>query len=171
MDAWLNRLRREIEHATSRLSEADWKRAPQGHWNSAQIVEHLGRTYGGTAKLLEQSLCTNQSASPGLRRATLKERVFQFLVVTLGQFPRGQKAPEFITPAHDAGPDALAKALGGLQRMSEALAAAERRWGPAAPVAIHFALGPMNAGQWTKFHYVHGHHHVKQIRGRSQPAQ
>ena len=44
--AWLDRLRREIEETTQGLGVADWSRAPQGRWNTAQILEHLGHSYG-----------------------------------------------------------------------------------------------------------------------------
>jgi DinB family protein len=167
MEAWLNRLRAEIEQATSGLAEPDWRRGAPGRWNIAQIVEHLGKTYSGTAKMLERNLETNRSAEPGVRPATLKERIFQFLVVTMGSFPSGRKAPDFISPQTDPGPNALPKALSALERMREALALAEKRWG-SKPVMAHFALGPMNASQWRKFHYVHGHHHIRQIRERLQ---
>jgi hypothetical protein len=170
MEQWLDRLRREIEEATRGFGEAEWRRAPQGRWNSAQIVEHLGRTYGGTAKMLERSLSAqgNTAGKLELRAATMKERVIQFLVVSMGRFPSGQEAPAFALPeGNDAGPEALHRALGGLERMRTALAAAEQRWGSSRPVGVHVALGPMNAAQWRKFHYVHGHHHVRQILERS----
>lgn len=164
MEGWLDRLRREIEESTRGLGDAEWNRAPEGHWSCAQIVEHLGRTYGGTAKMVEKSLAAK--ARPQLRAATLKERVLQFLVVTLGRFPSGRKAPEFISPQGQAGPEALAMALGGLERMKTALGEAERQWGKA-PVGVHFVLGPLNPEQWRKFHYLHGHLHVQQIRQRA----
>jgi hypothetical protein len=163
MEIWLDRLRREIEEATRALDEAAWRRAPAGQWNSAQIMEHLGRTYGGTAKMVEKSL--NASGRPQLRAVTLRERCFQFLVVSLGRFPDGRQAPAFISPQGEVGPEALTMALSGLERMRVALAAAERQWGKA-PVGVHFVLGPMNPEQWRKFHYLHGHHHVQQIRQR-----
>jgi hypothetical protein len=30
----------------------------------------------------------------------------------------------------------------------------------------HLILGPLTAGQWRKFHWVHGQHHARQIRER-----
>jgi hypothetical protein len=32
------------------------------------------------------------------------------------------------------------------------------------PFASHIILGPLSASQWTRFHLVHGRHHIKQIR-------
>jgi hypothetical protein len=49
--------------------------------------------------------------------------------------------------------------------MDAGIKAAEERWGEG-PVAIHMILGPLNAKQWRKFHYVHGHHHVRQMKKR-----
>jgi hypothetical protein len=165
MDRWLDRLRREIEEATRGLGEAEWGRAPEGRWNSAQIVEHLGRTYGGTAKMLERGL--SAGGRHQLRPVTLKERWLQFLIVRMGRFPTERKAPAFALPEGEAGPQALERALSGLERMSTALDAAEQRWGSSQPVGVHFVLGPMNPQQWRKFHYLHGHHHVLQIRQRA----
>ena len=62
MDAWLDRLRKEIEDCTRGLSDLEWSRAPNGRWNSAEIMEHLGRTYGTTAKMLELSMDTGDFA-------------------------------------------------------------------------------------------------------------
>jgi hypothetical protein len=32
-------------------------------------------------------------------------------------------------------------------------------------------LGPLTAGQWRKFHLIHGRHHAKQIRRLSDLAE
>ena len=187
-EPWLDRLRREIEEATGGMSDAEWSRAPEGRWNSAQIVEHLGRTYGGTAKLVEKNLggvdsgasgASAQSAAPPkpqlprpgtrptTRPVTLKERWLQFLVIGMGRFPSERRAPSFAMPEGMAGREALQKALSGLQRMSIALDAAEQRWGKRQRIGAHVFFGPLTIAQWKKFHYLHGHHHVQQILDRS----
>jgi hypothetical protein len=171
MDAWFSRLRMEIVETTSELRDSDWCRAPQGRWNSAQIMEHMGRSYGTTAKMLE--LAMGVSGPPQVRSARVSELWKRILVVDLGIFPSGAKSPPMVTPRGDSGPVALARALTNLERMDGAIAAAEERWGKQA-IAIHPVLGPLNPGQWRKFHYVHGHHHVLQIRKRAgsrEPAQ
>lgn len=149
---------------TQGLTAEDWRRAPQGCWNAAQILEHLGHSYGATAKMLELSL--QAGVRPEVRAAKFSDRLKRFLVVTLGIFPSGGKAPAFITPHDDAGPEVLGRTLSGLERMKVALAAAEERWGGREAVGSHFVLGPMNPGQWRNFHYLHGHHHVRQMRER-----
>ena len=158
----MKRLRCEIEAATDGLTEQDWLRAPRGAWNSAQILEHLARSYSGTAKMVELHL--GSSRPPQLRSARLGERLRRLLVVTLGRFPSGGQAPAFVQPRGIAGAQALEQALSGLQRMSAALDAAEQRWGRRISVGRHFLLGPMTARQWKKFHYLHGHHHMRQLR-------
>jgi hypothetical protein len=164
MDAWLERLREEIEATTRRLRESDWDVAPEGRWSSAQIMEHLGRSYGTTAKMLELSLGTGRP--PAVRDAKISERLKRFLIVNLGLFPSGAKAPTYVMPKGDSGPVALKHALSNLERMDVAITNAEERWGSNEPVGMHFALGPMSPGQWRKLHYVHGHHHLLQIRKR-----
>jgi hypothetical protein len=163
MDAWLERLRKEIAGVTAGLSDADWRRAPQGRWTSAQIVEHLGRSYGSTAKLLELSLAAGR---PEIRSAKLLETVLRGLIVNIGFFPSGAQAPAMVVPKGNDGPAALARAMENLERMDTALTVAEEKWGNGL-IATHFRLGPMSASDWRKFHYVHGCHHLKQVRKRA----
>jgi hypothetical protein len=164
MDAWLDRLRKEIGETTSGLRDSDWSRAPKGRWNSAQILEHLGRSYGTTAKMLE--LMMGAGGPPPVRSATMSELWKKILVVDLGIFPGGVKSPAMVMPRGDLGPVALERALTNLERMDVAIAAAQARWGSEKPVAMHPVLGPLSPAQWRKFHYVHGHHHVLQMRKR-----
>jgi hypothetical protein len=164
MDAWLNRLRKEIEETTIMLRDSDWSRAPKERWNSAQIMEHLGRSYGTTAKLLELSM---GAGIPQVRPANVAELLKKLLVVKLGVFPPGAKSPAMVTPKGDPGPVALERAFTNLERMDAAIAAAEERWGSGKPIAMHPILGPLNPREWRKFHYIHGHHHLLQIRKRS----
>jgi hypothetical protein len=161
MDALLNRLRDEIEQSTRDLSAPEWTLAPHGRWNTAQILEHLGRTYGTTAKMLELSIAAG--ALPQIRAAKLKEVLLKIFVVDMGILPSGAKSPAMVIPADDAGPDALARTLSSLARMDAAFQAADERWGSGKAIAIHPILGPLNSRQWRKFHYLHGHHHVRQI--------
>jgi hypothetical protein len=164
MDAWLDRLRTEITETTAALNDSDWNRAPRGRWNSAQIMEHLGRTYGTTAKMLELKM--GIGGPPQVRTAKISEFLLKVLIVDLGVFPTGAKAPEMVTPTGAAGPIALERALTNLERMDAALVASEERWGRQEAVAMHFRLGPLTALQWRKFHYFHGHHHMLQMRKR-----
>jgi hypothetical protein len=161
MNPWLDRLREEIEESTRGLSDSEWKLAPKGRWSSAEILEHLGRTYGTTAKMLELSM--NGGNGPQDRTAKVPELLLKILIVDLGIFPSGAKSPALVTPKGDAGPVALKRALSNLDRMDIAITEADKRWGDGNPIAMHPLLGPLSAGQWRKFHYLHGHHHVRQI--------
>jgi hypothetical protein len=164
MDAWLERLRKEIQETSNGLSESDWSRAPQGRWSSAQIMEHLGRTYGTTAKMLELSMGTG--SPPQIRSPKIGEFLAKMLIVKLGVFPSGAKSPAVVIPKGDSGPVALKRTLDNLDRMEAAFSAAECRWGSVQPIAMHLRLGPLNATQWRKFHYLHGHHHLSQMQSR-----
>jgi hypothetical protein len=70
-----------------------------------------------------------------------------------------------IPQSGEPGPVALERALCNLERMDAAIAEAEGRWGKG-PIAMHLIIGPLNADQWRKFHYCHGHHHVRQMLKR-----
>jgi hypothetical protein len=164
MDAWLDRLRTEIKETTTQLRDSDWSRAPTERWSSAQIMEHLGRSYGTTAKMLELSM---GAGIPQVRDAKIPELLKKLLVVKVGVFPSGAKSPAMVTPKGDPGPVALARALANLERLDAAIAAAEEMWGSRKPIAMHPILGPLTPGEWRKFHYIHGRHHLAQIRERA----
>lgn len=167
MDEYLARLRDELNAATSDLSESDWHRAPAGSWNSVQIVEHLGRSYSTTAKMVELAVSAS-GAPPPVRPAQFKEFFGRVLVVGLGYFPSGIKSPQVVMPTGELSAEqTLQRALVGLVRMDAALDTAVDRWGTG-PIAMHLMLGPLSARQWRRFHYLHGHHHVKQILRRSR---
>jgi hypothetical protein len=166
MDAWLDRLRKEIEETTRGLRDSDWNRAPEEQWSSAQILEHMGRSYGATAKKLELSM--GVGGPPQVRAAKIPEFLKKLLVVNLGVLPEGAKSPDAVAPQGDSGPVALERALRGLGRMDVAITSAAERWGSKTPVAMHPILGPLTSGEWRKFHYIHGHHHLLQMRKRSK---
>jgi len=48
--------------------------------------------------------------------------------------------------------------------MDELLTQCENRYGRVTCLMDHPVLGPLTAQQWRKFHWVHGRHHVRQIR-------
>jgi hypothetical protein len=169
MDAWLDRLRIEITEATANLQDSDWRRAPAGRWNSAEIVEHLARSYSTTAKMLE--LILEAGGPPQVRPASVTEFLLKLLIVQVGIFPSGAKSPSMVCPKGDPGPVALKQALSNLNRMDAAIAAAAQHWGSDVPIAMHPRLGPLNPAQWRKFHYIHGHHHILQIRKRLETGE
>jgi len=160
MELWIANARQEIDMAVEGMRPEDFLRSPEGKWNTAQILEHLGRTFGSTAKMLELQLASG--AAPALPWRSLKNRVSVFVVVTLRHLPSGYSAPEATRPTGLDGPTALEKLREALARMDKALADTEARWGSGL-IATHPILGPLTAAQWRKFHFVHARHHVKQI--------
>ncbi len=163
MDFSLERLRQELEEAIAGTIPGALAQAPAGKWSAAQILEHLFLTYKnsnrGMAKSLEQS-------APLATRATWKHRVATLLVVRLGYLPRGRKAPERATPQGMPAEEVLRAIVPELQKMGSELNECERRFGARTKIMDHPFLGPLTAEEWRRFHWVHGRHHVRQIRER-----
>ncbi len=163
MDSFLERLRQELEDAIRGADPSAWVQAPAGKWNAAQILEHLFLTYKNTNRGLAK--CAEQSA-PLATRATVKQRVATLLVVNLGYLPEGRKAPERVVP-RGMPLEEVQRAIGSeLQRMGAGLDDCERRFGARTKIMGHPFLGPLTAGEWRRFHWVHGRHHARQIRER-----
>ena len=163
MDFSLERLRQELEDAIGGTSPSALAQAPAGKWNAVQILEHLFLTYKNTnrgmAKCLEQGV-------PLATRATLRQRVATLLVVKLGYLPGGRQAPERSTPRGMPPEEVLRAIVPELQKMGLDLNECERRFGSRIKIMDHPFLGPLTAGEWRKFHCVHGRHHARQIRER-----
>jgi len=163
MDCSLERLQQELEDAIGGASPGALAQAPAGKWNAAQILEHLFLTYKSTNRGMAK--CLEQSA-PLATRATFKHRVATLLVVKLGYFPGGRKAPERATPRGMSPEEVLHALAPELQKMGSDLDECERRFGARTKIMDHPFLGPLTAGEWRKFHWVHGRHHARQIRER-----
>ncbi len=166
MDSYLERLQQELEATIGPLSSEIMKQAPAGKWSAAQIAEHLFLTYKGTAAGLAKCLEKGPLAKP----STLKDRIATTLVVRLGYMPGGRKSPERAMP-RGASPDDVRRDLFvELQKVSAALDDCERRYGPRTKLMDHPFIGPLTADEWRKFHFVHGRHHLRQIRERNKEA-
>ena len=163
MDSYLERLRSEIDRATGESSASAMTQAPAGKWTPAQILEHLFLTYKGTnsglAKCIEQG--STLASHP-----TLKDRFATLLVVNFRYIPGGRKAPERATPRGMQIEELQPAITAELQKMSSSLDDCERRFGARTKIMDHPFLGPLTASQWRKFHWVHGRHHLRQIRDR-----
>ena len=163
MDSYLERLRQELEDAIGGTSSSALAQAPAGKWNAAQILEHLFLTYSGTNRGLVK--CLEQGA-PLATRATLQQRLATLIVVHLGYLPGGRKAPERAIP-RGMSPDEVRRAIAPeLQKMGSGLDDCERRFGARTKILDHPILGPLTAGEWRRFHWVHGRHHARQMRER-----
>jgi hypothetical protein len=163
MDSYLERLRQELEDAIAGAKPSDLARGPVGQWNAAEILEHLFLTYKNTNRGLAKCLA---QGTPLVTRARLKQRMAALLVVNLGYVPAGRKAPERATPRGMPLEEVQQAIAPELQRMGLGLDDCERRFGAGTKIMDHPFLGPLTAGEWRKFHWVHGRHHARQIRER-----
>lgn len=161
MDSDLQRLQEALTSATHGMSVAKLTWRPGDQWSTAEILEHLYLSYRGTVKGMERCL---QEGKPLARTPTLRERFMTTVVVGLGYMPTGRKAPQVAvprgTPAEQVSKDMAAQ----IAAMDDAIRRCEARFGGRTPVLDHPILGPLNTRQWRKLHWVHGQHHLKQIR-------
>ena len=160
MDFYLQKLHDEIAAATRGLDGAALARHPEGKWCAGEVLEHLYLTYRGTAKGLERCL---QEGKPLARAATLQDRLRAAVVVGFGYMPTGRKAPERSVPRGMHGEQVRDEISAAIAAMDEGFAQCESRFGKCIRLMDHPVLGPLTAEQWKKFHWVHGHHHVKQL--------
>jgi hypothetical protein len=163
VDPHLQRARRAIEAATRGLSTEAWQRAAAGQWNSAQILEHLGKAYGSTAYILDK--CVSDGAPKG-RRPSWRQWLFTTLIIDVGYFPTGVQAPAITRPEGLSGAEALTYALQSLEALDTAAARCDARFGRRARVANHPILGGFTVHQWRRFHWSHTRHHMRQIAQR-----
>jgi hypothetical protein len=168
MNFYLDRTRRAIERVIDGITNEELVRHPVGKWCIAEILEHLSLTYAGTANAMQRFLQADQR--PASRRASVRELVARTLVVNLGYMPQGRKSPEMVQPK-GAPPDSVIATLWeNFARMDQAIVQCVRRHGAKVKLANHPVLGALNATEWSKFHWVHARHHLKQIeRLRAQP--
>ena len=142
--------------------EAKVRRDP-AKWSVVEIVEHLTRAYSGTAKGFER--CLEKGAALA-SRATLKQSVQQFALITLGFFPEGRQAPRHIIPTGELDLGAVLDAVRrDLLRLDEAAAKTKQALG-AGKMLDHPIIGALTVDQWLRFHVIHTRHHAKQIAGR-----
>ena len=161
MDAYLQRLQKAITSATLGMTVEDLGRHPEGKWSTAEVLEHLYLTYTGTTKAFERVL---EAGKPLARTPLLMDRMRTFVVTGLGHLPEGRNAPER-TQLRGMTADEVTREIGPrISAMDEVIAQCESRFGKRTRVLDHPILGPLTARQWRKFHWVHGQHHLKQIR-------
>jgi hypothetical protein len=163
MNSYLERLRQELEQATVGADAVRLAEAPAGKWSAAQILEHLLHTYKGTNAGLNR--CLEQGA-PSASRTTMKDRFATLLVVGFGYLPEGRKAPDRTMPRGMLPEEIQPAVTSELKRMSAQMDACELKFGSRTKLLDHPFIGPLNADQWRKFHWVHGRHHIRQMQKR-----
>jgi hypothetical protein len=161
MDTYLQRLRDAITSATVGVNAEDLARHPDGKWSTVQVLEHLYLSYSGTVKGFQRCL---EAGKPLARAPMLKDRLRAFVVTELGHLPSGRQAPERTRPRGMAADEVTRGIAPQILAMDEVIAQCEARFGKGTRLLDHLVLGPLSARQWRKFHWVHGRHHLKQIR-------
>jgi len=131
-------------------------------WSIQQVAQHLCLSYTYTEVAINARLV---KGTPTRAKPTLLQRAGQCTLITLGYFPRGRQAPEMVTPVSDgtfSGEDLARSATENLARIDKLLDEAGALFGNGRCIN-HKILGPLSVGQWSRFHLIHGRHHVKQI--------
>ena len=160
MHSTSQQIREALASSTQGLSETEMRQHPEGKWDAAAIVEHLALTYGSTARVMHKCL---REGRPLATSSSLRHRAARFLLLRLHYIPPGRKAPKQVVPSGIAGNEALELISANLEKMDDALAQCEQRFGSKVNIADHPVLGPIPISGWRKFHLLHTRHHMKQI--------
>lgn len=160
MHPMTKQIRDAIENSTDGLSEDQMRRHPEGKWDTAAILEHLALTFGSTARVMQKCL---REGRPLATSAKFKQRMAQVAVLKFRYIPTGTKSPKVVLPTGISGKEARELIFANLEKMDQAFAEAEHRFGSKTKVADHPVLGPIPIIGWRKFHVAHTLHHMKQV--------
>ena len=162
MDFYLQRLQNAISSATAGMNADALARRPGADkWSIAEILEHLYLTYTGTIKGFEKCL---EARKPLARVPTLQDRMRTAVVVKCGYLPEGRKAPQNAVPRGLPPERVLSEVVEKIAAMDAIITEAEHKFGSRRRLLDHPILGPLQANEWRKFHWIHGRHHLKQIQ-------
>lgn len=167
MDSCLQRLRESVAAAVDGASTEELTRRPEGKWCAGEVLEHLLLTYTGTVKGFQRCL---EAQTPLATSSTWRQRLLSALVLGTGYMPNGREAPKNARPRGATLENVLAEIGPQIAVMDEIIGRCEQRYGKNTKVLDHPILGPLTAQQWRKFHWIHGQHHLKQIRRLRLPA-
>ncbi len=159
MDSLLEELRQALESTVEGMSNQQMSWHPAEKWSAAEVLEHLYLTYTGTIKGFERVLTAGK---PVVGQASVKQRLRTLVVLRFNHLPNGRKAPKQTVPRGIDLETVRGEVVRKLDEMDGIIAQCEARFGHG-KVLDHPILGPLTAAQWRKFHWIHGHHHVKQI--------
>ncbi|MGA8762613.1 MAG: DUF1569 domain-containing protein [Candidatus Sulfotelmatobacter sp.] len=161
MDSRLEELQQLLAAAVSGMSSAELSCHPPDKWCAAEVLEHLYLTYTGTIKGFEKVVAAGR---PLASQASIGQRWRTLLVLEFGHLPFGRTAPATTRPRGLPAEQVRAEVALKIVGIDEIIAQCEQRFGRDTKLLDHPILGPLTAGQWRKFHLVHGRHHAKQIR-------
>lgn len=143
------------------MSEAQMRSSVPGKWCAAEVLEHLYLTYTGTIRGLERALA---AGTPLATRPSMKQRLATLVVVGYGHMPAGRKTPAVAAPGRLDAESVRARFGEALETMDALLVCCEERFGRRGKVLDHPILGALSPEQWRRFHWVHGRHHLAQLR-------
>lgn len=161
MDSRLQRLQEEIASAIAGLSAEQLSWHPPGKWCVAEVLEHLYLTYTGTVKGFER---VAEAGKPLATAQSWRQRGRSLVALGFGYLPSGREAPPVVRPRGLPTEKVLADIGPKIAEMDAIMTRCEEKLGARHKLLDHPILSPLTAGQWRKFHLVHGRHHVKQIR-------
>lgn len=142
------------------MSAEDLARHPPGKWSSAETLDHLNVTYRGTIKNCERCLAAGKSGGTIDRNS---KRWHRLVVFGLGYLPAGRKAAPQVLPRGTPIAQLTTEIFENISRMETVIAQCDAQFGRGKVIAEHPILGPLTAGEWRKFHWLHGRHHARQI--------
>jgi hypothetical protein len=161
MNSAIEQLANSILEATDGLGPSELAWHPEGKWSVSEILEHLALTYSGTKIVFDRCL---QAGKPSATAPTLRDRLGAFVVTRLGYLPAGRQAPAPTRPKGRSCDAVLAGMRAEIASMEESITQCEQRFGSGLKLVNHPILGPLSATEWRRFHWVHGRHHLRQVR-------
>jgi Protein of unknown function (DUF1569) len=156
----LQELRREIASSTAGMSTEQMRWHLPGKWCAAEILEHLYLTYTGTIKGFQRIIAAGK---PLVTPPTWAQRRERMVVLGLGYLPSGREAPPSTRPRGIEFEQVLAQIVPKVIEMEAILAQSKEKFGNG-DLLDHPILGPLTAAGWSRFHFVHGRHHLAQIQ-------
>ena len=165
MDPLLRRAEEDIRASAGRVPIEVLARPSESGWSGIEILEHLTLAFRANAAALRKAV---QKGSARGRTPSTAQALGRFIVINLGYFPR-VKAPEATIPTRTIAPEDSLQAIGdAIATLDEAIARAQERFGSRTLVANHPYFGGLTTAQWTKFHWRHTAHHMRQLRERTR---
>jgi hypothetical protein len=141
------------------VSGDDWHAAPRGRWSVAQLLHHVAVSTDAAVEALER----HKDHAGRERRATPGQHLARHVLLGVGRFPPGRKAPRMTLPDERPDPElAKAQLRMAVQRLA-ALATelpVERQERLFVP---HPVIGDLNFPEWIRFLYIHNRHHAHQM--------
>jgi hypothetical protein len=167
MDPRLERLQQTLESAVAGMSAEEMTWRPPAKWSVAEVLEHLYLTYTGTVKGFQRVVDAGKPLASPKTWANWRQT---FVVVGLGYLPSGREAPPVTRPRGLPTERVLAEIGPKIVEMDAIITTCAQKFGARKKLLDHPVLGPLTAAQWSKFHLIHGLHHVKQIRHLRESA-